>query len=228
MKITDLVAAQTWLPPRIPGTTLWLPGAAITPIGGPITAWGDRSHRNHPLTIGAVKPTYVASAINARPGLLCNGTTQTLECPVPQVTLSYTMLMVMKQTATGGVQGFMTNGGPAAIDGYGFIDNSGNMFVIHDGVGFSAAGPATNTNATIWTATYNALTTTMKLYKNGVLVTTDAAFPNPIPPTSNFTVGTNGGFFGGGTFAELYMADNVISAKDLATLHRYEKAKYNL
>lgn len=227
MKITDLLSAQTWLPPRIPGTTLWLPGAAIAPIGGPITSWTDRSHRNHNLA-PTTAPTYVAAGINGRPGLHTNGIAQTMRVAVPQVTLSYTLLMVMKQDATGGVQGFITNGGPGAANGYGFIDNSGNMFLIHDGVGFSAAGPATNTNATLWSATYDAATTTAKIYKNGVLVTTDAAFANPIIPTVDFTVGNNGGFLAAAEFDEIYMADRVISAKDLATLHRYEKAKYNL
>ena len=68
----------------------------------------------------------------------------------------------------------------------------------------------------------------LPLYKNGVLVLTDAAFANPIVPTVDFTVGNNGGFFGAGTFAELLMADRVISTLDLRRLHAYEKAKYNL
>ncbi len=107
----------------------------------------------------------------------------------------------------------------------------GLLQVNHDGAGLSNTGYAVNTNADMWTFTYDATTLVCKAYIKGVLNNTFAAKPNSGLPAGELGIGresAGGARYVNGIMTEVYLADRVISAQDLTRLHNYEKAKYGL
>lgn len=137
------------------------------------------------------------------------------------ITQTYTKEAMVRLNSAGGNQD-VVSGNENSQEALWFID--GKLAAGHNGAGGGSWTYCLDTEtivANVWyhiAVTYDAATTTMKLYKNGLLISTNTNVP-PAPKTSGskFYVGCYGGFatYFNGNIDEVRLWDRVLTQEEL-------------
>jgi hypothetical protein len=232
--VTTVVSAGA---PPATGLQLWLKAdTGITQSGGVVSAWADQSGNGYNVaSSGSAQPTFVSSAINGKPGLSFNGSTQYMDNTATSILTAgtaRTIVVIGKYSGSGSTSGSpftirrTTTTSFATLMGVG-----GTFYIWSDGThNATITDPAVlNTAETFeWYSTGTSgagitfsVTGSPKSVTSGGTVSSETG-------TTGFTVGQREGVgqFFNGTICEVLVYDHVLSGTDDTTLATYAQNKY--
>lgn len=193
--------------------------------GAAVTSWPDRAASDRALAPNTSSPTYVTGAINGKPAVRFNGTTDAMyNTAFPVLNQPITAFIVAKRTAATATIAALLNSAivsdewTAAL----LVSDTQNIGAY---AGEFAVGPAaTSTNPNIYEAVFSG--TNSVLAVNGTSSTVNAGTD---PWSGGVTVGANAGRLGewfNGDVAEVIVYSGALSSADRAAVRAALGSKY--
>jgi len=218
-----------FLPIDVSGCIFWVRGdLGVSQSGNSVSAWNDQSLRNNHL-FSYVNPTYVSNAVNNRPGISFNGTSQGMYAiDSSSLDLNIVTCIVVHSgygTSTGNPAGLVAKRGSTGTN-YQFFGN-GNQFN-----GSVYTGP--NDTDSAWKIRYFQQRpyflglNTFFSFKNGTQLfgSTDVigAQNNEVMWVGMSSIGE----YLSGTIAEIIMYNKLLQNAERNRLYRYLGLRYNI
>lgn len=234
------VTAAVSQPPVTAGLKVWADASQETLNNGDLVqVWSDRSgHGNnlHALNNSTRKPTFVTAAVNTRPVIRFNGTTNILRTYFDNAVYEQpnTFFLVLKQFSGGATQQVWFDSAPSTYD----VAVKRNLAYRYDATNqisvFAGGTDRIYTRATNWPSAYVIFTfefsgVTTRIWENNTLVYTVPGTPGA-EGASGLTLGSTYTdiLFGNIDIAEVLFYNAALSSGDRGNVVTWLNTKYNL
>lgn len=222
-----------WTPRSLTSLTRWFTASAITGLsnGDPVLLWPDSSAYGVDATqfTTSKKPTYVASAVNAQPGVYFDGVDDLMLYTLTNIGTAHTMFFVFERFSTTGRTYVGGQGSTSyfmvyldATDWGYYAGNAGapgNAFVPHGGIPTST-----------WTIlALRRSGTSVEVYRNGTQLGTTQTIANNVDmEVSAIGARSDGNFHADTTIADLILCDQALGDSEMAQTWTYLNNLYGV